>query len=192
MPYARATSIAVSIGQSMAWLLGLWGVLTGNFFLLILAVFVYMAAGQEGRYTQVRNVLSGVLVRQAFARRALTLDPSDPVSRAVDATLQSFQSDFAVCDGEQVVGLLTAGDLVKALQQHQEAAPVSQVMRREFPVASPGEHVFDVQQRMAQAQVGAVPVIDQGIFVGMLTAQDIGELYKLLSVSPQLLGQRAA
>ena len=33
--YARATSVAVGIGQAAAWLLGLWGVLSGNFFTII-------------------------------------------------------------------------------------------------------------------------------------------------------------
>ena len=190
MPYVRATSIAVSIGQTMAWLFGLWGVLSGNFFTLILAVFVYMGAGQEGRVVQVRGVLAGVRVRQAFTSRVLALAPTDPIGRAVEATLQSFQADFPVCEDGRVVGLLTAGDLVQALRQQREGMPVSAVMRREFPVAAPDEPVFDVQQRMGAAGLDAVPVVEYGRFVGMLTSRDVGELYQLLSVNPLLLGRR--
>lgn len=186
---ARATRIAVGIGQAAAWLLGLWGVLTGNFFMVILAVFIYLAGGQEGRMVQVKNVLASVRVWQAFARRVATLAPYEPVNRAVELTLQSFQSDFPVCAGDRVVGLLTATDVMQALQRHQEATPVSQVMRTEFPVASPTDSIFDVQQRMAAANLGAVPVVEGGVFVGMLTSRDIGELYQVLSVSPHLLDQ---
>jgi stage IV sporulation protein FB len=189
--YARATALAVSIGQVMAWLLGLWGLLSGNFFMVILAVFIYMAGSQEGRLVQVKNVLADVRVRQAFARRALALEPYEPVSRAVDATLQSFQSDFAVCAGEKVVGLLTSGDIMQALQRHQEETPVSRVMRTEFPIAHPDDSIFDVQQRMSDANVGAAPVVEGGVFLGMLTSRDIGELYQVLSASPHLLDQAA-
>ena len=190
MPYVRATSIAVSIGQATAWLFGLWGVLSGNFFTLILAVFVYMGAGQEGRVVQVRGVLAGIRVRQAFTSRVLALAPTDPIGRAVEATLQSFQADFPVCEDGRVVGLLTAGDLVQALRQQQEGVSVGAVMRREFPVAAPDEAVFDVQQRMGAAGLDAVPVVEYGRFVGMLTSRDVGELYQLLSVNPLLLGRR--
>ena len=191
LSYARATGVAVTIGQTMAWLFGLWGVLQGNFFLLVLAVFVYMAASQEGRLIQVRSTLAGIQVRQAFARRALTLTPTEPLSRAVQLTFQSFQADFPVCDGERIVGLVTSADVMKALQQRQEMIPVAEVMRTDFPVATPYDYLFDVQQRMNEANVGAVPVVDNGSFVGMLTGRDIGEVYQLLSVSPHLLGHRS-
>ena len=38
--YARATSIAVTIGQGIAWLMALWGLLGGGFFIIIIAVFI--------------------------------------------------------------------------------------------------------------------------------------------------------
>lgn len=191
LDYSRATAVAVGIGQTIAWLLGLWGVLNGNFFLVILAIFIYIAGAQEGRLVQVKNVLASVRVRQVFARRAMVLMPYDPISRAVELTLQSFQADFPVCEGGRVVGLLTAGDVVQALQRHQEGVPVAQVMRTEFPVAGPHESVFDVQQRMSQLNLSAVPVVENGIFLGMLTSRDISELYQMLSVSPHLLSQRS-
>jgi Zn-dependent protease/CBS domain-containing protein len=193
LDYARATALAVAIGQTMAWIFGLWGVLSGNFFTLILAVFVYLAASQEGRMIQVRSTLSGIRVGQAFSRRALALGPYDPVSRAVEATLQSFQADFPVVDVDgRLIGLVTAADVMQALRRQQEAAAISQIMRTDFPQATPGEYIFDVQQRMAAAGIDAAPVVESGRFVGLLTNRDIGELYQLLSINPQLLGQRAS
>lgn len=191
LPYVRATAIAAGIGQAAAWLFGLWGILSGNFFMIILAVFVYMGAGQESRMVQVRGVLAGIRVRQTFTRAALTLAPTDPLRRAVEATLGSFQADFPVCEGERVVGLLTAGDLVKAMRQPPDGITVGEVMRREFPVAAPDEPLFDAQQRMGAAGVDAAPVVEHGRFAGLLTSRDIGELYQLLSVNPLLLGAKS-
>jgi stage IV sporulation protein FB len=190
MPYVRATSIAVGIGQTLAFLLGLWGVLTFNIFIIILAVFVYMGASQEGQMVQVRGVLSNIRVRQAYTRRVLALSPSDPISRAVEAMLHTFQSDFPVLDGGHLVGMLTAGDVMTALRQQQENAQVSEVMRSDFPMAGPEETIFDVQQRMAAAGVNAVPIVEAGQLVGVLTTRDVSELYTLLSINPMLLGRR--
>jgi stage IV sporulation protein FB len=66
MDYARATALAVTIGQGLAWLMGLWGFLGGGFFLVLVAIFVYTGAGQEGRMVMVRSVLGELKVGQAY------------------------------------------------------------------------------------------------------------------------------
>lgn len=190
MSYTRATALAVSIGQGMAWLIGLMGLLTRNYWWILIAIFVYAGAAQEGRTIHIRDVLRGLRVRQAFSRQALTLSPDDPISRATDLTLQSFQSDFPVCDGQRVVGLLTHTDLVSALRRHPPETPVRQVMRTNFPSVGLNDGLFEAYRRMAEAGLGALPVIDKGFFLGLFTRQDVNEVYQLLSVSPELLSRR--
>ena len=47
-PHAKATQQAARVGQGFAILLGLWGLLAGfNPFLLVLALFIYIAAASE-------------------------------------------------------------------------------------------------------------------------------------------------
>jgi Zn-dependent protease/CBS domain-containing protein len=190
MPHARATALAVGIGQGLAWIIGLAGLLTRNYWWILIAIFVYAGAAQEGRMIHVKDVLRGLRVRQAFSRRALVLAPDDPVSRATDLTLESFQSDFPVCDGQRVVGLLTHTDLVSALKHHPPQTPVRQVMRTEFPTVGLNDGLFEAYRRMTEAGLGALPVIDKGFFLGLFTRQDANEVYQLLSVSPELLAQR--
>lgn len=190
MPHARATALAVRVGQGLAWMLGLLGLLTSNLLWILIATFVYTGAAQEGRMSQVKNVLQGLRVRQAFSRRARVLSPDDPVSRAADLTLESFQSDFPVCDGEQIVGLLTRTDVIRALQQRQPETPVREVMRTEFPTVGLNDGIFEVHRQMTGARLDALPVIEKGRFLGLLTRHDVNEIYQLLSVSPELLAHR--
>ncbi|MBN1977414.1 MAG: site-2 protease family protein [Anaerolineae bacterium] len=190
MPFARATALAVSIGQGLAWFLGLAGLLSRNIMWILIAVFVYSGAGQEGRMIQVRSVLRGLRVRQVFSRRAQTLSPNDPIDRAADLILESFQSDFPICDGKQIVGLLTHADIIQALKRHPPETAVRTVMRAEFPTARLDDELFEVHRKMLEAGIGAAPVIDKGYYLGLLTERDVGEVYQLLSVNPHLLGQR--
>lgn len=187
MDYSKATAIAVAVGQGLAWLLGLYGVMGGSWTLAIIAVFIYMGAGQEGRMVEVKSVLGEIRVGQAMTRQLQVLSPQAPLSRAVDITLQTFQTDFPVAEGGRLVGLLTETDLVSALQKHGAGVPVSQVMRTEFPTAAPDEPLFDAQERMSMARLRAMPVVAEGKLIGLLTAQDINEAYRLLSASPHLL-----
>jgi len=197
MPHARATAIAVNVGQGLAWLFGLVGLLRSDFIWILVAVFVYAGAAQEGRMVQVKSVLRGLRVRQAFSRHALVLSPDDPVSRAADLTLESFQADFPVCDGDpesgaRIVGLLTHADVIRALKQRRPETPVREVMRTDFPAVRLNDELFEAHRRMAEAGLAALPVIDKGYFLGLLTRRDVNEVYQLLSVSPELLAQGRA
>ena len=188
--YTRATAIAVGIGQSLALLAGFFGFLTGQLNLVLIAIFVFMGAGSEAQMVQVKSVLEGLRVRQAFTRKTEALDPDDRLTRAVDLTLSSFQSDFPVCRGEELVGLLTKTDLVSALQNRGSNAFVVSVMRKEFPTISLDDSVYLAQQRMAENNIEALPVVEQGRFRGLLTLRDVDEVFRLLSVSQQLLHAR--
>lgn len=194
MDYSRATTVAVAIGQYLALLAGLFGFLNGQFMLVLIAIFVYLGAGSEGQMVQVKSVLSDLKVRQAFSRKTESLSPDSPIERAIDLTLSSFQSDFPVCeanaDGEKLVGLLTKTDVLVALRQKSPNALVSEVMRRDFPTVDLDDSLFTVQQAMQQHRIDALPVMERGQYRGLVTMQDIEEVFRLLSVSPQLLRRR--
>jgi stage IV sporulation protein FB len=186
MPHTRATSIAVSVGKGLAWILGLLGLLTSNFMWILIAIFVYSGAAQEGQMSQVKNALQGIRVRHAFSHQVQVLSPEDPVSRAADLTLESFQADFPVCDGEQLVGLLTHTDVVRSLKQRRPDTPIRDVMQKEFPIVGPDDELFQVHRQMAEGGLGALPVVEKGQFLGLLTRRDVNEVYQLISVSPEL------
>jgi stage IV sporulation protein FB len=193
LPFARATAIAVSVGQAVAWMLGLAGLLTRNVTWILVAVFVFAGAAQEGRMIRVKDALRGLLVRHAFSHGAIAISPGDPISRAADLTFESFQADFPVCTGDltcergSIVGLLTYADTLRALRSRSPDTPVREVMRSEFPRVTLDDELFEAQRRMSEAKVDAVPVIDDGQFLGLLTRRDISEVYQLLSVSPELI-----
>ncbi|MCB0009345.1 MAG: site-2 protease family protein, partial [Anaerolineales bacterium] len=185
--YVRATRIAVMIGQGMAWLFGLWGFLGGGLMLILIAFFVYIGAGQEGQAVQLRHVLGNLTVRQAYSRQALTLPPSATLRDAVALTLRSFQADFPICEGEQLLGLLSQSRLLEALNELGPDVPVVQVMRRDIRPVSPAEEIIAVQERMAEENLDALPVVEADRFLGLLTSRDIGELFRLLSTQPDLI-----
>lgn len=185
--YARATRIAVVIGQSLAWLFGLWGFLNGGFFLILIAVFIYMGASQEGQLVQLRSVLGGLKVKQAYSPQARVLNPQSPLREAVDLTLSSFQADFPVCDGDQLVGFLTHSQLVDALNRYGSDVAISTVMSRNITPVSPDDELLGVQQRLSENNLDAAPVVDRGHFLGLITSRDINELYRLVSSQPNLV-----
>jgi Zn-dependent protease/CBS domain-containing protein len=182
LDYARATAIAVAIGQGLALLLGLLGFVGGNYVLILIAIFVWFGASQEGEQVALRRAMGGATVGQAMSQRPQVLATTAPLGHAVELTLSTTQADFPVVEpGGRVVGLLTLDDLLRGLRD-QPAATVGEAMRRQFPVARPEESVAAAQGQLGEGRVRALPVVQSdGRLAGLLTAADIGEALRLLA-----------
>jgi Zn-dependent protease len=189
--YLTATRWAVRVGQTLAWILGLYGFTSGNFFLILIAFFIYMGAGQEGQLVQLRSMLRGVTVEQAYSRQANTLRPSDTLHQAVVLTLRTLQSSFPVLQTGRLVGMLPYQQLVEALDSQGPSTPVGEVMVRDLEPARPYDELFDIQQRLQTSKLDALPVMDGDQFVGLITTRDISELYRLMAIDPDLLPGRS-
>jgi Zn-dependent protease len=189
MNHAKATKIAAQIGQGFALVMGFGGLLSGSWTLVIIAVFIWMGAGQENQGTQVKHTLGGTTVGQAMTRSPQVLRVNDSLSKAVELTLSTSQADFPVLEwgSNRVAGLLTETDLLRGLQSLGEGAATREVMRTGIAFAAPDELLHTAQQKMLAGRLRAMLVIDpEGELLGLLTADDINEAYRLMSLSPTL------
>jgi Zn-dependent protease/CBS domain-containing protein len=190
LDYLTATRLAVRIGQALAWILGLYGFTSGNFFLILIAFFIYMGAGEEGQLVRLRTMLRGVTVEQAYSRQAYTVRPTDTLHHAVTITLRTLQSSFPVLQTGRLVGILPYQKLVEALDNLGPSAAISEAMVRDFEPARPHEELFDIQQRLRTSQLDTLPVMDGDQFMGIITSRDVAEIYRLMAVDPNLVPAR--
>jgi Zn-dependent protease len=179
LPYVSATRVAVVIGQLLSWGFGLVGFLTGNYFLIILAIFIYTGAGQEGRMIQVKDVLGDLRVDQAYSRNVRAINLDEPLETALRATLNSFQSSFPICDEGELAGMLPYSVLVKSLEKQDLQTPIRVVMKKGIQPVKPGDKLIEVQKRMTLEKLDSIPVVDDSGFLGMITSQDLNEAYRL-------------
>src|SRR5262249_21528695 len=128
MGYGRATEIAAVIGQGAAFALGFIG-LFSNPLLIFIAIFVYLAASSEAHLVAIRTMSRGVPVSAAMMTQFARLTPEAHVDQAVETLLRTSQSEFPVVDAAgKPVGLLSRGDLVRALKELGPAAKVADAM----------------------------------------------------------------
>ena len=174
MEYVRATQIAATLGQSMAFLFGFIG-LFANPFLLFIALFVWIGAGQEASAAQMRSNLSGIPVSSAMQSDFRTLQPTDTLADAVRMVLSGSQQDFPVMDNGRVAGILTRGDMLVGLGQGGQDWPVSQVMRRGFQTVDSSDMLETASQRLQECNCHTMPVVHDGRLVGLMTMENLGE-----------------
>lgn len=189
MNHAKATKIAAQIGQGFALMMGLWGFMSGSWTLVIIAIFVWMGAGQENQGAQVKHTLGETTVGQVMTRSPHTLKVNDPLSKAVELTLSTSQSDFPVLEwgSNRLAGLISETDLLRGLQSLGEGAAAREVMRTRVAFANPDEPLHAAQQKMLAGRMRALPVLNpEGELLGLLTADDINEAYRLMATTPKL------
>ena len=183
--YVRATEIAASIGQFVAFLLGFVG-LFGNPLLIFIAVFVYLAATAEAHLVAIRAISQGVPVTAAMMTEFVTLTPDEHVDAAVETLLRTSQGEFPVVDGlSRPVGLLARNDVIRALKERGPDAKVGDVMGTEIPTLG-HRHCLDeafrlLQQKSAPA-VGIVNAADR--LIGLVTSATIGEMLMVHRAMP--------
>jgi len=177
MGYRRATQIAASVGQAVAFLFGLLG-LFGNPLLLFIALFVYLAATSEAHAVQLREASRGLLVGDAMITQFETLSPSSVVEDAVQGLIRTTQHEFPVVDGAgRLRGVLTRDDMIRALRDRGPDTPVLEVMRTDIPVIGPRQSLNDALRPMQERRLPAIGIADEvGRLLGLVTPENIGEM----------------
>lgn len=107
-----------------------------------------------------------------------TVGPTD----TLESTIQSLESKrvgaLVVCDGDQVVGIVSERDLVRAVAKHGGGAlarPVGDYMTQEVIFADPTETVAVLMGRMTDRRIRHLPVLQEGRLIGVVS---IGDLVK--------------
>jgi len=175
MEYSRATGIAASVGQFVAFLFGLVGLLGGNPVLLFIAFFVWIGAAGEASMVQMKTSLGGIPVWDAMITGYDVLAPDARLADAVELTLTTSQKDFPVVAEDRVVGILVQKDLLAALSKEGDSARVDTVMQREFETLDASEMLETAFQRLTACRCNTAPVTFQGRLVGLVTMDNIGE-----------------
>jgi Zn-dependent protease len=175
LPAAQATQVAAITGRVLAVGLGLVG-LAVNPMLVLIAVFVWIGAGEEAGAIQVHSALAGVRVDQVMLTEYLALAPGDTLARAANHLLAASQQDFPVVDQGRPVGVLHRQDLLRGLARFGADATVDSSMRPVTLTARAAETVEELFARWPERDHSeSLPVLRDGLVVGLFTLTNLRE-----------------
>jgi Zn-dependent protease len=177
-PEEEATRIAAAAGRLLAIGMGLWGLVSANFFLLFIAFFVYLGATQESAVAAGRSLTQGMPVRAAMVTDFRTLAHGSTLRDAADLLLATSQQDFPVTHGGDVLGLLGRNSLLKAMATQGPEAYIAGAMNRDFVRLSPDMDLAEALALMGKAGSCAL-VMEGSRLLGLLTAENLTEFLLL-------------
>lgn len=175
--YVRATQVAAMVGQAMAVVLGFLG-LFGNPLLILIAVFIFLAASGEAGYVQARDLTRGRRAGDVMITSFSTLGPQSSVGMAADLLLRTTQHEFPVVDGgRRLRGIVTREMIVSALANAGDEASIMDIMQRDVPMVPRSTCLETLHERMQQEGTRFVAIGDEdGAFAGYLTPENIAEM----------------
>lgn len=177
MGFVRATRTAAVVGQSLAIFLGFIGLL-GNPLLILIAVFVYLAATAESQYVEMRSLARGYLARDAMITKFEALTPTSTADDAVALLLRTTQQEFPVLDQfSRLQGLVTRDALIEVLRDRGGSTPVVEFMHKDVPIVAGTATLDNVVQMLQQKRARAVAVADpDNRLVGFITPENFAEM----------------
>lgn len=175
MNHDRATRIATGIGQVLAVGFGILGFMTGHFILMLIALFVWMGAAQEGAMARLRMSLGGASVRRVMLTRFEVVAPHDTLGMVLQQALIGLQKDFPVWEDGKLVGMLTRDDLREALQRDSYDGWVADAMRPVAAALDPADSLDIALERMQENNAACLPVLQEGHLIGLVTVEKLQE-----------------
>lgn len=179
--YERATHWAATLGQGIAVAAGLWMLVSGQIspVLMLIAFFVFVAAGQEASAVSQRQAFHGLRVQDAMMTDFHVLPPSATVGEVVELLLAGTQQDFPMVDGDdRLLGLVTRQRLIRALAENGAGHPAQDILERCELQVPPRMDLGEALQALNSSTCPVLPVIEPlgGRLTGLLTNENVGEL----------------
>jgi Zn-dependent protease/predicted transcriptional regulator len=181
-PYASATHTAARVGKGFAVLMGLAGLFGGAPLLVLVALFVYVAAGAESKATALRELFEGVTVRDLMTpmEDVLTVRGDQTLAQLVDRIMFDRLSAYPVVDaGDHVVGTVTLGSLRGVDPAEREALTIGDVMGDAVTVSA-DDPAFEALQAFGESGDAPVVVTEGDRVVGVLTREDVARAMEVM------------
>jgi Zn-dependent protease/CBS domain-containing protein len=179
----RATQIAARIGKILAVMMGLFGLWTGNVFLLLVAIFVFVGAVQEARMEDMRGALDGLRVADVMTPRPLAVALNTPITDLPILMRKAGRMEAVVVDDcAQPLGLVQASDLARMTATERTHSAVSDLGDHVTNAAvqvSKEESAADALDRADEAGVEYLIAIDESPPGGVPTVVGLLERRKI-------------
>lgn len=174
--HLRGTQLAATIGKVAAVLLGMLALSMGHIILLLIAMFIFVAAGTEAGMEEMRGMMNRVPAREVMITDFRCLPPNSSVADAAEDLIRTSQTEFPVVDSAGTpIGLVDRDGIMKALQNEGGDTPVANVMRTGGPVITEWHRLNDGLELFQGGAKAIMVTSASGKLAGLITLENLAE-----------------
>jgi len=172
MSYIEATRKAVTIGQVLAVVMGIIGLLA-NPWLILIAFFIYIGAAEEGKATEMTVPLEGVTVSDLMTGEIITVPSSMSVNELVELMLERKHMGYPVIEDGELTGVVSFTDVQKVPHDKREEFRVRNIMTRNIISVQANDPAEDALRLLFTHNIGHVLVMNKTQLVGIVSRTDV-------------------
>jgi Zn-dependent protease/CBS domain-containing protein len=181
MKYSDATRYAVYIGKIFGIAMVVLGFLFPSYFLLILVgIFVYIGASEEGEQTIISTTLAGVRVKDVMQSEIGSVSPQQSLTEALEVMFKNRYHDALVEKEGVLQGIVIWNELMKVKPEARSALRVEQMPLKSIFVFE-DESILEANKIIIAEKIDLIPVVDKEMhtkIVGVLTSEAIASAYE--------------
>lgn len=140
---------------------------------------------------------TNITVHDAMTSNVITVKPDSSVAEAALLMTEKKVGSLIVKSNDEPEGLITESDIIrKVVSQNILASDktVGDVMTKNLIKVNPGDDLYEAARLMAKNNIRRLPVVNNGLLVGILTSTDVlmlsPELTELLVENARMENQR--
>jgi CBS domain-containing protein len=156
--------------------------MAGGLWLAFIGWFLTSAARRSYESLLVEELLSGMTVARLMRKTGVSMRADATIEELVnEGFLRSGEHGFPVFDGERFVGIVSLTDARRVPNEQWPAVRVRDVMTptERLVTTAPGEAMSAALKKITQADLGQLPVLEDGAFAGMLERRDVARWIEL-------------
>jgi len=113
-------------------------------------------------------------VHEVMSANLKIASPEMPLSEVLEILRINHISGVPVMQGNELIGILSLEDIVRAMQKNELSARVSQYMTTKLIKVASYDSIVSAMQKFSDSRLGRLPVLDENNkLVGMITKGDI-------------------
>jgi len=129
---------------------------------------------QVPKFTKLQELIYELPIERVMKKNVIKVSPNTSMSELKEVLRVNRISGVPVLEGDQLVGIISIEDLLKALVEGDILAPVKKRMTTQTITVHESESVVEAVKKFAQHKVGRLLVVnEQGKVTGILTGGDI-------------------
>jgi CBS domain-containing protein len=184
MSYISATRRAAEIGKLIAFLMGLFGLITlpGGLWIILIAFFIYIGASEEERATEITVTLEGIKVKDLMSKNVVSVSPDITGAELVELMFKEKHMGYPVMEDSTLVGIVTFSDIQQVPKDQWSKVKVRDIMTREIISLGPEDDAVDAFRTLSSHNIGRIIIRENRKVVGILSRTDLIQATQLLGL----------